>query len=54
MSRLRRVAPSGRYFFVTRNLLRTWAVLNEVDSEILARVRQVLVGFSGGRLCECG
>jgi len=38
MSRLRRLVLSGRYFFVTCNLLRTRAVLNEDDFEILARV----------------
>jgi len=40
MSRLRRLVLSGRYFFVTCNLLRTRAVLNEDDFEILARVMQ--------------
>jgi len=30
------------------------AVLNEDDFEILARVRKVLVAFSGGRLGGCG
>jgi putative transposase len=38
MSRLRRLVLSDRYFFVTCNLLRTRAVLNEEDFEILARV----------------
>ena len=38
MSRLRRLLLSGRYFFVTCNLLRTRAMLNEDDFEILARV----------------
>jgi len=40
MSRLRRLVLSDRYFFVTCNLLRTRAVLNEDDFEILARVMQ--------------
>jgi putative transposase len=40
MSRLRRLLLSGRYFFVTCNLLRTRAMLNEDDFEILARVMQ--------------
>jgi REP element-mobilizing transposase RayT len=40
MSRLRRLVLSDRYFFVTCNLLRTRAVLNEEDFEILARVMQ--------------
>jgi hypothetical protein len=34
---------SGRYFFVTCNLLRTRAVLNEDDFDILARVMSVLL-----------
>ena len=38
MSRLRRLVLSGRYFFVTCNLLRTRAVLSEDDFEIRARV----------------
>ena len=38
MSRLRRLALSDRYFFVTCNLLRTRGVLNEDDFETLARV----------------
>jgi len=40
MSRLRRLVLADRYFFVTCNLLRTRAVLNEDDFEILARVMQ--------------
>jgi putative transposase len=40
MSRLRRLVLSDRYFFVTCNLLRTRAVLNEDDFEVLARVMQ--------------
>jgi len=40
MSRLRRLVVSGRYFFVTCNLLRTRAVLNEDDFEIPERVMQ--------------
>jgi REP element-mobilizing transposase RayT len=38
VSRLRRLALSDRYFFVTCNLLRTRGVLNEDDFETLARV----------------
>jgi putative transposase len=40
MSRLRRLVLADRYFFVACNLLRTRAVLNEDDFEILARVMQ--------------
>jgi len=40
MSRLRRLVLADRYFFVTCNLLRTRAVLDEDDFEILARVMQ--------------
>jgi len=40
MSRLRRLVLRDRYFFVTCNLVRTRAVLNEDDCEVLARVMQ--------------
>jgi hypothetical protein len=40
MSRLRRLVLADRYFFVTCNLLRTRAVLNEDDFEVLVRVMQ--------------